>query len=29
VGENAVHGSDKPETAVRELGYFFRASELG
>jgi nucleoside-diphosphate kinase len=28
VGENAVHGSDKVETAARELAWFFRASEL-
>ena len=25
---NAVHGSDSPETAVREISYFFDASEL-
>jgi len=23
VGENAVHGSDKPETAAREIAYYF------
>jgi nucleoside-diphosphate kinase len=28
VGENAVHGSDKPETAVREIGYFFSGYEV-
>jgi len=28
VGENAVHGSDKPETAVREIGYFFGGYEV-
>jgi len=28
VGENAVHGSDKPETAVREIGYFFGGFEV-
>lgn len=28
VGENAVHGSDKPETAVREIGYFFAGFEV-
>ncbi len=28
VGENAVHGSDKPETAVREIGYFFAGYEV-
>lgn len=28
VGENAVHGSDKPETAAREIGYFFAGYEL-
>jgi nucleoside-diphosphate kinase len=28
IEKNAVHGSDGPETARFELGYFFRASEL-
>lgn len=28
VGENAVHGSDKPETAVREIGYYFAGCEV-
>jgi nucleoside-diphosphate kinase len=28
VGENAVHGSDKPETAVREINYFFGGYEV-
>ena len=28
VGENAVHGSDKPETAAREIGYFFGGFEV-
>lgn len=28
VGENAVHGSDAPETAAVEIGYFFRGTEL-
>ncbi len=28
VGENAVHGSDAPETAVEEINYFFRQTEL-
>ena len=28
VGENAVHGSDKPETAAREIGYFFSGYEV-
>lgn len=28
VGENAVHGSDKPETAIREIGYFFAGYEV-
>jgi nucleoside-diphosphate kinase len=28
VGENAVHGSDKPESAVREIGYFFSGLEV-
>ncbi len=27
VGENAVHGSDKPESAAREIGYFFAGYE--
>ena len=25
---NAVHGSDAPETAQREIAYFFEESEL-
>ncbi len=29
VGENAVHGSDAPETARFEISYFFPGSELG
>tara|TARA_B100000575_G_scaffold115847_1_gene92135 strand:+ start:505 stop:918 length:414 start_codon:yes stop_codon:yes gene_type:complete len=28
IGENAVHGSDAPETAAVEIDYFFRATEL-
>ena len=28
IEKNAVHGSDAPETAAFELGWFFRASEL-
>ncbi|MGL1932950.1 MAG: nucleoside-diphosphate kinase [Desulfotalea sp.] len=28
VGENATHGSDAPETAAFELGYFFSGLEL-
>lgn len=28
VGENAVHGSDAPETAAFEMGYFFSGLEL-
>ncbi|MCL2449594.1 MAG: nucleoside-diphosphate kinase, partial [Polyangiaceae bacterium] len=28
VGENATHGSDSLENAVREIGYFFPASEV-
>jgi nucleoside-diphosphate kinase len=28
IGENATHGSDAPETAAFELGYFFRGVEL-
>lgn len=28
MGENAVHGSDSPESAQRELGLFFEAFEI-
>ncbi len=28
VGENAVHGSDAPETAATEIGYFFAGCEV-
>jgi nucleoside-diphosphate kinase len=28
IGENATHGSDAPETAAFEIGYFFRGMEL-
>ncbi len=28
IGHNATHGSDAPETAAFELGYFFRGLEL-
>lgn len=28
VEENAVHGSDGPDTAMTEIGYFFSAMEL-
>ena len=28
VGENSVHGSDAPETAVAEIAYFFAGLEL-
>jgi nucleoside-diphosphate kinase len=28
IERNAIHGSDAPETAETELGFFFRASEL-
>ena len=28
VGENSVHGSDAPETAVVEIAYFFSGIEL-
>ena len=28
MGENAVHGSDAPETAAEEIDYFFRRTEL-
>ncbi|MDH5672782.1 MAG: nucleoside-diphosphate kinase [Myxococcales bacterium] len=29
IGENACHGSDAPETAAFEVGYFFPGYELG
>jgi nucleoside-diphosphate kinase len=29
VGENALHGSDAPETATVEVSYFFGGCELG
>jgi nucleoside-diphosphate kinase len=29
VGENALHGSDSPETAQAEVSYFFAGYELG
>jgi nucleoside-diphosphate kinase len=29
IGKNATHGSDAPETAAFELGYFFRGMEMG
>ena len=28
IGNNATHGSDAPETAAFELGYFFPGIEL-
>jgi nucleoside-diphosphate kinase len=28
IGENATHGSDAPETAAFEIGYFFSGLEL-
>lgn len=28
IDANAVHGSDSPESAAREISYFFNASEL-
>lgn len=28
IGKNATHGSDAPETAAYEIGYFFRGIEL-
>ena len=28
IGENAVHGSDSPQSAERELAYFFDKNEL-
>jgi nucleoside-diphosphate kinase len=29
IGENAVHGSDGPDTAKAEIGYFFPGFEVG
>lgn len=28
IGENAVHGSDSPQSAERELAYFFESDEI-
>jgi nucleoside-diphosphate kinase len=28
IGENAVHGSDSPTSAAREVGYFFKSEEI-
>src|SRR5690625_7525191 len=28
VGQNAVHGSDSPESAAREVAFFFEPSEI-
>lgn len=28
VGENAVHGSDAPETAKKEIAFFFKENEI-
>ncbi len=28
IGENSVHGSDAPETAVKEIGQFFSENEI-
>ncbi len=28
IGENSVHGSDAPETAVQEIAYFFAQSDI-
>ena len=28
IEENIVHGSDGPETAIQEIGYFFDAKEI-
>src|SRR5580693_7825211 len=28
IDENVVHGSDAPDTAAREIGYFFREIEI-
>jgi nucleoside-diphosphate kinase len=28
IGENSVHGSDAPETAIREIAQFFSENEI-
>ena len=28
IGENSVHGSDAPETAVEEIAYWFSGTEI-
>lgn len=28
IGENSVHGSDSPESAAREIAFFFRPEEI-
>jgi nucleoside-diphosphate kinase len=28
LGENSVHGSDAPETAAREISYWFSETEV-
>jgi len=28
IGENSVHGSDTPDTAVREIAQFFSENEI-
>ena len=28
IGRNVIHGSDSPESAKREIGFFFKADEL-
>ncbi|MFJ8264963.1 nucleoside-diphosphate kinase [Peribacillus asahii] len=28
VGKNIIHGSDSPESAVREIGFFFKEEEV-
>ena len=28
IGENSVHGSDAPETAAAEIGFFFKPNEI-
>jgi nucleoside-diphosphate kinase len=28
IGENSVHGSDAPETAVQEIAYWFAETEI-
>jgi nucleoside-diphosphate kinase len=28
MGQNSTHGSDSPESAKREIGFFFKDSEI-